>query len=448
MSIEQKKADQLAAKAAQINRQRFRKRFPQTTLILAGRKATSRNGDVEYNFRQTSDFIHLSACDLPDCILIIGPGIDLLCIPETDEHHLVWLGEAETKQSAKLKFGFKRCIYLEEIQKEWPKIIQKSEQFLCSEELKDDLLAINKRLKVEIFQADKDLEHLRVIKNDSEIALMQKAADAASAAHLEVMISVQPSMFEWEVKDLFDTTLKENGVREHSFPTIAGTGRNGAVLHYTREQTKLRRGELLLLDAGGEHKGYASDITRTYPVNGKFTIRQKQLYELVLKAQEESIQMIEPGVWMSDLQENVIRILTEGMLKYGFLKGDLKDLISKKCISLFYPHGCSHQLGLDVHDISPPQRKPGAKVKVRSNQCLEAGMVITMEPGLYFIEAVLKNPEHRKKHRAHINFNKVDSYLDFGGIRIEDDILVTRNGHRVLSDVPKSVEDIELLKQI
>lgn len=448
MSYEQKKHDQLAAKAAHLNRQRFRKLFPETTLILAGRKAILRNGDVEYSFRQFSDFLHLSACDLPDSLVIVGPGIDLLCIPETDEHHLVWLGEAETKKSAKEKFGFRRCIYLEELEKEWPKIIEKSQQILCSEELKKDLLAVNKRLKLQTFIPDKTLAQLRVIKNEAEISLMQIAANAASEAHIEVMLSVEPSMFEWEVKDLFDTTLKRYGVREHSFPTIAGSGINGAVLHYTREQTKMKRGDMLLLDAGGEFKGYASDITRTYPITGKFTKRQKQLYELVLKAQMESIDMIEPDVWMSDLQENVIRILTEGMLKLGFLKGDLKDLISNKCISLFYPHGCSHQLGLDVHDISPPQRKPGAKAKLRSNQRLEAGMVITMEPGLYFIEALLKNPEHRKKHRNHVNFKKADEYLNFGGIRIEDDVLVTREGHRVLSDVPKTVAEIEALKQL
>ena len=345
MKKDSKTQPSLAARAAKLNRQRFRKAFPKTLLILEGRSETLRNGDVDYYFRQHSDFLHLSSCDLPDSFVLVGPGMDILCIPRVDDHHRVWLGETETKTSAKTNFHFSRCIYCDEIPEVLPTLLSKVDKVICPPKSKKELKEAAPKLTIESWKANEHLKELRVIKTPLEIELMQKAATASSKAHSLVMEKVKPGMFEWEAKDLFDTGLKQNGVRRNAFPTIAGGGTNGSVLHYTKEDTKFKKGDLLLLDAGGEYHGYAADITRTYPVSGKFSKRQKDLYELVLKSQLDTIEMIQPKVWMSDLQENVYKVLTEGLLKLGFFKGDLETLIDQKCLSLFYPHGCSHQLG-------------------------------------------------------------------------------------------------------
>ena len=193
---------------------------------------------------------------------------------------------------------------------------------------------------------------------------MQAAGDASSAAHLKVMSEAKAGMVEWQLQDLFYGEIRRWGLRDLSFPTISASGAGGAVLHYTRDDGVLADGQLLLLDAGGEWLGYAADITRTWPVSGRFSELQKELYGLVLLAQAEATALAKPGVWISDLQSKVIEVLVKGLREFGLFNGRSEELIEKEAVKLVYPHGCSHQLGLDVHDVSPPMKKGNGKSPV------------------------------------------------------------------------------------
>ena len=279
-----------------------------------------------------------------------------------------------------------------------------------------------KNSPTEIIELDHCLNELRLFKSSAEIKAMRQAAEISAQAHIRAMKFTQPGQWEYQVESEIIHEFMKNDCRSPAYPSIVGGGENGCILHYIENKHKLKNNDLLLIDAGAEYDYYAGDITRTFPVNGKFTPAQKTLYNIVLKAQKAAIEAVQPGNHWNQPHEEAVRVLTEGLLDIGLLKGKLEKLIEDQAYRDFYMHRTGHWLGMDVHDVG--DYKVGGEWRV-----LEPGMVLTVEPGLY-----IRDLEH------------VPKKWHFTGIRIEDDVLVTKTGHEVLSaSAPKEIEDIEAL---
>jgi Xaa-Pro aminopeptidase len=267
------------------------------------------------------------------------------------------------------------------------------------------------------------VHEMRVLKTADEIAIMQRAADIAAEAHCEAMKTARAGMHEYELEALIERIFRQRGSAAPAYTSIVGAGANATVLHYINNDGELRDGDLLLIDAGAEYKGYASDITRTFPINGRFTQPQREIYDLVLKAQMDCVEMVRPGTTHDQLKQRSIEILTDGMVELGLLQGKPEDLIKEKKYEKFYMHGLGHMLGIDVHDV-------GQYYFGQESRALEPGVVMTVEPGIYISPDSKEVPER---------------YLGIG-VRIEDDVLCTQNGPRVLTNkVPKAAEEIEEL---
>jgi Xaa-Pro aminopeptidase len=268
------------------------------------------------------------------------------------------------------------------------------------------------------------LHEMRLVKSVEEVALMRRAAEISAAAHREAMRRARPGMKEYEVEALIEYVFRKSGASGPAYTTIVGGGANATVLHYIQNDAELRDGDLLLIDAGAEFETYAADITRTFPVSGRFTDAQRDIYSLVLRAQEECIQMVRPGVTLDEMHQRSVEIITEGMVGMGLLKGDPAKLIEDEGYKKFYMHSLGHYLGMDVHDVG--------RYHTEGNESrpVEPGIVMTVEPGIYVGTDAEGVP---------------DEYRGIG-VRIEDDVLVTAAGHEILTAAaPKQVEEIESL---
>ncbi len=292
------------------------------------------------------------------------------------------------------------------------------------------------------------LTHCRVFKTDKELDQIREAARINNVAHREVIKALKPGIYEYELKAVFDYYQIKNGLQQAAYTGIFGSGPNSAIMHYVDNKRKIKDGELCLIDAGFEYQGYASDFTRTYPVSGSFAPIQSAVYESVLEAQKQVIEMIEPGVEMETIHVHAARTMMQGLKEADIVRGSVDDLIENDIFALFFPHGLGHFLGLDTHDVGGYPKgvdkidRPGLKY-LRTRRSLQPGMVVTVEPGLYFIPALLKPALDDEKTIPFLNKEKIASHLDFGGIRIEDNIIVTKEGCENLADVPKEREDIE-----
>ena len=272
-----------------------------------------------------------------------------------------------------------------------------------------------------------DLDHflhdMRLYKSAAEIRLMEKAAQISAAAHCVAMRECQAGLFEYQLDACIQHYCAQHGGRHPAYTSIVGGGANACVLHYVENNDKLKSGDLVLIDAGCELEGYASDITRTFPVSGKYSAPQRALYALVLKAQQAAFDEIKPGKHWNAPHEASVKVITEGLIELGLLQGTLEENISDGRYRDFYMHRIGHWLGMDVHDVG--DYKVGGEWRV-----LEPGMVMTVEPGIY----------------VGTDNDKVDPKWRGIGIRIEDDVLITKDGYRVLTnDVPKEMDDIEAL---
>ncbi|HYF97394.1 MAG TPA: aminopeptidase P N-terminal domain-containing protein, partial [Coxiellaceae bacterium] len=276
-------------------------------------------------------------------------------------------------------------------------------------------------IPVEIHDLSKIVHEMRLIKDEDEIALLRKAANISAKAHTIAMQACKPGMKEYELQSLLEYELSRAGCDAVAYPSIVATGENACVLHYTANKDELKSGDLLLVDAGGEYRNYAADITRTYPVNGKFNAEQKAIYEAVLTVQEKVIASIRPGVKRDVMQELSELETTKALIELGLLQGELDALLKARAFNVFYMHRIGHWLGLDVHDVG------NYKVDHEWRE-LAVGMVLTVEPGIYIPPGT----------------PKIDKRWWGIGVRIEDDILVTAEGCEVLSaSVPKTVAEIE-----
>ena len=420
----------------------FMKRIGEDSIaIIASAPEATRSNDTHYRYRQNSDFYYLTGFDEPESIAVITPGKEhkyTLFVRPRDPEREIWDGRRAGVEGAQNIHGADAAYATGDFEEKLADLLNGAKNLyyrIGNENAELDTKIVKQiarmralgRKGISAPQAVIDtgaiLHEMRLIKSDEEIALMQRAADIAVEAHCEAMKNARPGMNEYEIEALIEYVFRRNGASGPAYNSIVGGGPNATVLHYINNDAILRDGDLLLVDAGAEYRSYASDITRTFPVNGRFTQAQRDIYDLVLETQLACIKMTRPGVSMDELKNHSIEMLTEGMVRLGLLQGETKQLIEEEKYKQFYMHGLGHFLGIDVHDA-------GRYYTDGESRRLEPGMVITVEPGLYIAE----NTE-----------NIPDKYRGIG-VRIEDDVLVTADGNRVLSSkAPKQVEEIEAL---
>lgn len=408
-------------------------------IIPSAREAT-RSNDTQYRFRQDSDFLYLTGFEEPDTIAVIAPENEhkyILFVRPRDPEREIWDGRRAGVEGAKSDYGAYEAFPITEFDEKLQDLLDGTEQLYyrlgVNPDLDDTIIRQIARMRAlnrkpihppqTIIDPAVIVHEMRVLKSEEEIALMQSAADIAAEAHREAMKAARPGMKEYEIEALIEGIFRRHGAAGPAYTSIVGAGANATVLHYINNDGELHDGDLLLIDAGAEYQGYASDITRTFPINGRFSKPQREIYDLVLETQMSCIERARPGVKHDDLKNHSIELLTEGMVDLGLLKGDPAELIKEEKYKQFYMHGLGHFLGIDVHDV-------GRYYFEKESRALEPGMVMTVEPGLYVAADTKDIPEQ---------------YLGIG-VRIEDDVLITNNGPRVLtSKVPKQPEEIEEL---
>jgi len=413
--------------------------------IIPAAHEKSRSYDTEYKFRQDSDFWYLTGFPEPDAVAVITPGAKkpytLYVRPRNPEME-TWYGRRQGVDGAEKNFGVDKALSIEKFQGDLAKHLNGREKLYYRFAV-DNVLDLKileyfteqrvRRLKTGypphiIVDPTQIIGDMRLHKSDDEVELMQRAADIAGEAHILAMKSVTPGMNEGQVESLMESYMRHHGAAGVAYNSIIGGGGNATILHYVENNMPLNDGDLILIDAGAEYQGYASDITRTFPVNGKYTPAQREVYDVVLDVQEKCIEYTKVGNDWKARHEYSVELLTEGMKKLGLLKGKTKELIKKKSYMKYYMHGVGHYLGLDVHDAGRYFNDPDAK----TSKPFAPGMVLTVEPGLYI-------PPDDKS---------VPSKYRGIGIRIEDDVLVTEEGNRNLTAaVPKDADEIEAVMQ-
>ena len=418
----------------------MRRMAPKPVAIIPGAHDTRRSNDTHYRFRQDSDFFYLTGFEEPDGIAVIKPEADTkytLFVRPRDPEREIWDGRRAGVDGAKSEFGADESFPTVEFESKLADFLDGAEVLYyrlgLDEHLDNTIIKEIVRMRGSnrkpihppqtIVDPATIVHEMRVFKGADEIEIMQQAADIAAEAHCEAMKAAKPGMQEYQIEALIEQIFRRHGASGPAYTSIVGAGPNATVLHYINNDGELRDGDLLLVDAGAEYKGYASDITRTFPINGRYSKAQREIYDLVLKAQMACVEMVRPGTTHDQLKQRSIEILTEGMVELGLLQGKTEELIKEKKYEQFYMHGLGHMLGIDVHDV-------GRYYYGQESRALEPGVVMTVEPGIYIALDTKEIPE---------------KYLGIG-VRIEDDVLCTNNGPRVLTTkVPKHPEEIEAL---
>lgn len=434
-----------------LNRHQLLNRFndhKNALIYLAGGKVNHwYDTDTEIDFRQESNFLYLSGIEDPDFALFldISHGKFILVTPKRDASYATWYGKVYSQEYYKEEYDADQVIHDVEVEeflnKRSPEVI-----YCYNEQQRDTLPKLGFSTNVHTLRDA--LVDCRIIKNEFELDIMRSANLVASEAHKAVMSELVPGMNEAEARALFLYHTQMAGQRHEAYIGIHAGGRNGAILHYIKNDEAFEDGDFYLLDAGAQIKGYAADITRTYPVNGRFSDKQKNLYTIALSALDVSIEKAIAGVKMEDLHLGACKIILDGLKSLGLVKGSLDDLMENNVFALFFPHGLGHFLGLDTHDVGGYPKgveridRPGIQY-LRVRRKLEPGMVITIEPGIYFIDALLEPAFENEKLKPFLNEKEIRAHRSIGGIRVEDNIIIGKNSNENMTTVPKSVEDIE-----
>ena len=413
-------------------------------IIPAAHEAT-RSYDTEYKFRQDSDFWYLTGFPEPDAIAVIDPEAKkpyTLYVRPRDLEMETWFGRRQGVEGAVKNYKADQSFSIDRFAADMAKLLDGHDKlyyrFAVDKALDQQILQYLsgqrvRRLKTAypphtISDPTPIIGDMRLHKTDKEVALMQRAADIAVEAHVLAMKKVKPGMNEAQVESLMEAYMRDKGASGVAYNSIIGGGDNATILHYVENNMPLKDGDLILIDAGAEYEGYASDITRTFPINGKYSKAQREVYDVVLDVQNQCIEYTKTGNTVKARQEFSIELLTEGMKKLGLLKGKTKDLIKNRSYMKYYMHGVGHYLGLDVHDAG----RYFVDQTARHSRPFAPGMVLTVEPGLYI-------PPDDKSAPA--------KYRGIG-IRIEDDVLVTKEGNlNLTAKVPKDPDEIEALMQ-
>ncbi|EOC0002283.1 Xaa-Pro aminopeptidase [Cronobacter turicensis] len=408
-------------------------------LIFAAPEAT-RSADSEYPYRQSSDFWYFTGFNEPEAVLV------LIKSDETHSHSVIfnrlrdktaeiWFGRRLGQEAAPAKLGVDRALAFNEIDEQLYQLLNGLDvvyhaqgEYPYADAIVFTALDKLRRGARQNLSAPATLtdwrpwvHEMRLFKSPEELAVMRRAGEISALAHIRAMQTCRPGMYEYQLEGEILHEFTRHGARFPSYNTIVGGGENGCILHYIENESQLRDGDLVLIDAGCEYKGYAGDITRTFPVNGKFTPAQRAVYHIVLESLETALRLFRPGTSIQDVTGDVVRVMVKGLVGLGILKGDVEQLVAENAHRPYFMHGLSHWLGLDVHDVGfyGPDR----------SRILAPGMVITVEPGLYIAPDADVPEEYRGI-----------------GIRIEDDIVITETGNENLTaSVVKSADDIEAL---
>lgn len=413
--------------------------------IIPNAEEVTRSNDTEYVFRGHSDFNYLAGFPEPEAVLVlVKPELATedpqrwLFVRPKDATREIWDGYRFGPEAAQERFGVDSAFVLDALENELLPVLSGCSHlyFRLGEMPEWDTRVIGwlnqlrrgeksgKRAPSTLVDVKPLIHAQRLIKSDREIELLKHAAEISAYAHCAAMQVCQPQVNEYQLEAELLYRFAQAGARQAAYTTIVGGGANACVLHYIENNQPLNDGDLVLIDAGCEYQGYAADITRTFPVNGQFSEPQKALYSLVLDAQEAAIAAVKPGVTWPELLEISLKILVAGLVRLGLLQGDVDTLIQEKAYTAFFMHGIGHWLGMDVHDVGNYRLDDGQPIP------FEAGMYLTIEPGLYI------SPEN----------TNVDPKWRGVGIRIEDNVLVTAQGQEVLTRaVPKTIEAVESL---
>ncbi len=421
------------------------KNNPGSVFIFPSAEEMYRNSDVTHSFRQESNFYYLCGFDEPEAYLVLAPSKTsgeyktVLFVRTRDPEREMWDGERYGVEGAKKVFHADEAYPIHEFEKILPELLKNSEKvyyrvghrsfvdqkiFALMEIYRKSLGRSGKSLSP-LLDPNEILGEMRMFKSQDELALLRKACEISAAAHKKVMKEIKPGMYEYEAEALVNYEMRRLGCQRLGYDSIVAAGKNAACLHYRSNNEKLKDGEMLLIDAGGEYGYFTSDITRAFPIGKEFSKDHLKFYELVLKAQKEAITQARPGARLPDIHKSACLVLIEGCLSMGIFKGKPEDIFKSGDHRRVYPHNTSHWLGMDVHDV-------GLYSKNSEPRTLEPGMVFTIEPGFY------------------IQPSDKDLASKYGvlGIRIEDDVLITQDGQEILTHgAPKSVDEIHSLRK-
>lgn len=407
--------------------------------ILYSGAEQRKSGDQDYLFQPDTDFYYLTGFTEPDAVAVLIPYNNshdfILFNRPRDMEREIWNGRRAGQEGACKIYGVTKAFSIDELDKLLPELLMDRNKIYYplgrytdfDKRIIDQVVNLRSKIRSgitapqQLINIESIIHSMRRIKDNYEIELMRKAGEISAHAHIKAMAACKPGMFEYEVEAELLYHFRRQGCKWPAYNPIVGGGANSCILHYNDNNMPLQNGDLLLVDAGGEYQGYASDITRTYPVNGKFTAEQRAIYDIVLEAQLAVIELVKPGTAYNTLQETAIRIITQGLVKLGIMQGDVNNLIQTQAYKAFYMHNIGHWLGLDTHDAGG-YREHNEWVQ------LQPGFVLTIEPGIYISAGT---PGVAQK------------WWNIG-IRIEDNLLVTSSGHEILTkSVPKTISEIE-----
>ena len=410
-----------------------------SAIIIASASVKSRISDTDYAYRQDSNFYYLSGYEEPESLILIRPNHDnekfIIFCRDRDPLKEQWDGFRSGQKGAVEDFGADKSLSITSVDSLMPELLEGAKNIYYSmsspcgldQRINTwvDQIRLNTRAGAEppqnMLSLDSIIHEMRLLKSDEEIQVMKQAAEITTEAHIRAMKAVKPGMYEYQLEAEYLYAFNKNGARAPAYNSIVGGGNNACILHYVENNSELKDGDVVLVDAGCEYKYYASDVTRTFPVNGSFTEEQKQIYSIVLEAHRQSMGQLQPGNKWNLAHEKSVEVIVEGLINLGIIKSSKQEAIDKGEYSKFYMHRIGHWLGMDVHDV-------GSYKQDGDWRDLEPGMVMTIEPGIYILDS-LEGVEDKWKGI---------------GVRIEDDVLVTKEGFEVLTpDIPRSIEEVE-----
>ncbi len=431
-------------------------------VVPGGLQIDVEGSDQRHAFRAHDDHVYLTGCRTPAQVLVFDAEegwILFAYVPSQEDR--VWHGEGVSLEDVAATSGVDRALPIGAFAVWLHERAGRSAALLGSRDILERPIGYELHpgdLEALAFDADltqrleTSLHDARAVKDDVELDFMRAAALCSRAGHLAALERARPGGTERALQVEIETALLRAGADRPAYDTIAASGSNAAILHATPGGRGLAEGDLVLVDAGAEVAGYDSDVTRTWPVSATFTAEQRALYDICLDVQRTAIAHLAPGVEYRDLHMEAALGIAAGLVDFGLLRGRPEDLVEHDAHALFLPHGLGHLIGLATHDVGgwTPGRarseRPGLKF-LRIDLPMRAGHVVTIEPGIYMVRALLTDPDLRRKHHEDVNWARADAMLEFGGIRIEDDVLVTEQGRDVLTAaIPKAPAEIEALR--
>jgi Xaa-Pro aminopeptidase len=450
-------------------RKRLRELVGKGVILFLGNKEVAMNYAANnYPFRQDSSFLYYFGLDMPGLAGMIDCEMagEIIYGSDPTLEDIIWVGKQESLQEKALHAGVSKVKPLERLDGDVFRVIAHSREVHYLPPYREQRrlqLAYYDNLKYE--EVDRNASQTliravvaqRSVKDPYELNNMEETMnDVTAEAYAKAMRFIKPGMFEYHVAGAFEGYALEKNCRM-AYPVICTI--NGQILHNHDYGNELKKGKLLLIDAGAEStKHYATDITRTYPVGGKYSNQQKEIYKIVLDAQQEAIQSIKPGIPYYDVHKKAAVVIAKGLKEMGLMKGNLEDAVNHGAHALFFPHGLGHMIGLDVHDMEDigeehigyddefKRSDQFGTAYLRMAKRLQEGNVVTVEPGIYFIEPLIDKWHSEGRYRDFIDYRTVEKYIGFGGIRIEDNVVVTDNGFKIIGKpIAKEMEDIEQL---